>query len=1224
MKKKGKIFLGYRLLVTAVLLALLITGLMMTASAADLEWNLLTDAAAGYRIEDWDGTWKSGEEEDGTPYVYNENEQNGALYIHDDENILGSYLTFSLEGDFYFSSFPSGTREGKTANENPLSFLCWIYNKKETGAASKINAIRLDSEGYIHTNADGTGKTDVKLETGRWYNIRCVFTPKNGVSEIFVDGKKVLDFSIARFDADQHVSGSVRYFDRFYSFGAKMKNLIVKTNSDYTVELKREAAADYLAYQTTKPEKGAFSARVILGLNSTEYNRVGYEVVVLTKDEDENLLSEAASQRTKVIYETLVDADGNAYSIGELFDYNYAAALEIHDLPLEPTGDSFELVVRPYVLGMDGIRRYGVASSLIYNGRMDEAGYPILIAQTGKRYSVEACDDTFVYNSITTSMANNGSEGYMVVRNPGDESTDQFRAAYYKFTLDPHAVKALETATGAKLKIYVARNESNESRKQYDMIVDGTGTDWNESELNFRNHTTLAPTYEEIGKASYETASYFTIDVLRYLNEQMLNEDGSLTVSFRLTNEGHSDTIAVYVTSKESIYVPTIEIENSMYAPVLNLDKSINIGYEPWGYAEHLVNEWFDEIVDKVNPRDENGNLIYYELPGDGLSEEYGAAEALGDFTKEISWKQGSVWSTNAQNGYKVTDADWKEERFARTLSTLGTSIAVGFLETDLAEMISEYDIYGGITNAGFTGEATGFFHTEKFGDRTYIIDPLGNPYFALGMNDVQLGDTTNLKNYVITSYGLEEVYFERITKSLKETGINLAAVSAHDDLLKVEDGLSCVISLNVVTKYMSTLGRSQISEGIFPFNNTINVFDPDFVKVANETVAPIIVDGGYADMPNVFGYTTDNELPSGNDILTRYLTLDPKEEPTNGFSYAVAWSWLARRMGTACPTLEEYNVSPERQQMNDEFLCFVYSRYYRVAREAIEAVDPNHMYLGSRVNGTCLTNESYLRAAGGYLDIVSVNLYGGLNPEVETLENLYRVSGKPFMVTEFFAKGLDAIDAHGYKLASSTGAGILVNTQQDRADYYEHYSLAMLETGACVGWVWYRFRDNDQGLYTSDGNNTLIMLHVTYGENSKADTFMDVNTGEILTAAEVGTYRETYHGEAMASNQNVNKGLYNVNFSSVVTVYEYDKDGKLISSMGYEVEKPESETPEEGTRLMGKNGEVYTVGTEVGADGGTTETVLTVYEGKYVAFAQAIRNISDHLIGLITYFDAE
>lgn len=105
MKKRG--VLAGRLFGVAVLLVLLAVGLILSASAADLEWNLLTDAAAGYRMEDWDGTWKNGEEDDGTPYVYNENEKNGALYIFDDQNILGSYLTFSLEGDFYFSSFPT-------------------------------------------------------------------------------------------------------------------------------------------------------------------------------------------------------------------------------------------------------------------------------------------------------------------------------------------------------------------------------------------------------------------------------------------------------------------------------------------------------------------------------------------------------------------------------------------------------------------------------------------------------------------------------------------------------------------------------------------------------------------------------------------------------------------------------------------------------------------------------------------------------------------------------------------------------------------------------------------------------------------------------------------------------------------------------------------------------------------------------------------------------------
>jgi hypothetical protein len=180
-----------------------------------------------------------------------------------------------------------------------------------------------------------------------------------------------------------------------------------------------------------------------------------------------------------------------------------------------------------------------------------------------------------------------------------------------------------------------------------------------------------------------------------------------------------------------------------------------------------------------------------------------------------------------------------------------------------------------------------------------------------------------------------------------------------------------------------------------------------------------------------------------------------------------------------------------------------------------------------------------------------------------------------------------------------------------------------MLESGVCVGWTWYRYRDNDQSIYTTTGEDRLIMLHMEYGVNAHANTFMDLATGKILPAAQVGTLTTVYKGEALASNQNVNKGLYNSNFSSVVTVYEYDANGKLIASMGYEVEHPESNEPEEGSVLTGKNGQSYTIGRVDTADG-YTETVLTAYKGQYVAFAKAIRGISDHIIGLLNYFSEE
>jgi hypothetical protein len=148
-----------------------------------------------------------------------------------------------------------------------------------------------------------------------------------------------------------------------------------------------------------------------------------------------------------------------------------------------------------------------------------------------------------------------------------------------------------------------------------------------------------------------------------------------------------------------------------------------------------------------------------------------------------------------------------------------------------------------------------------------------------------------------------------------------------------------------------------------------------------------------------------------------------------------------------------------------------------------------------------------------------------------------------------------------------------------------------------------------------------MYMCFVTYGRDRHVDTFMDA--GVIRTAAEVGEFEEVYKGEPMASNQNANKGIFTCRFESLVSIYHYDKDGKLLGSEGYAVEKPESETPPDGTVLKALRSDArYTVGTAMDADGGYTETVLTVYEGKYVPLSNAIRKISRNVMNLVKYFD--
>jgi hypothetical protein len=165
---------------------------------------------------------------------------------------------------------------------------------------------------------------------------------------------------------------------------------------------------------------------------------------------------------------------------------------------------------------------------------------------------------------------------------------------------------------------------------------------------------------------------------------------------------------------------------------------------------------------------------------------------------------------------------------------------------------------------------------------------------------------------------------------------------------------------------------------------------------------------------------------------------------------------------------------------------------------------------------------------------------------------------------------------------------------------------------------------DNDQPLHHSINlDKDVVMAYVSYGQYPEAQSFID-KEGNIYDKDEVGKFDTIDPGNAMMSNHNCNKGVFNRNYTSTVAVYSYDKNGKLLGSKSYWVEDPESAVPADGTKLTALDGsQTFTIGKAVKDDGSYTETVLTTFEGTYVALARAMRRISDNLIGIVNYLDA-
>jgi hypothetical protein len=129
-------------------------------------------------------------------------------------------------------------------------------------------------------------------------------------------------------------------------------------------------------------------------------------------------------------------------------------------------------------------------------------------------------------------------------------------------------------------------------------------------------------------------------------------------------------------------------------------------------------------------------------------------------------------------------------------------------------------------------------------------------------------------------------------------------------------------------------------------------------------------------------------------------------------------------------------------------------------------------------------------------------------------------------LVTEFFSKANDAVDANGYLLGNQSNAGLIVDTQSDRATMYENYTLLLLESKSCVGWTWYRFRDNDQSIY-KDAEGNLYRVFDIKNNPGEITAYYNITTGEKVLVADMPTVEQIYKGETDTSNLGSNKGIY-------------------------------------------------------------------------------------------------
>jgi hypothetical protein len=384
----------------------------------------------------------------------------------------------------------------------------------------------------------------------------------------------------------------------------------------------------------------------------------------------------------------------------------------------------------------------------------------------------------------------------------------------------------------------------------------------------------------------------------------------------------------------------------------------------------------------------------------------------------------------------------------------------VAYPTRTLADLVGGADIkpdaglsqYGGL--ASRREKVTGFFHTTNRNGRWWLVDPEGCLFLHRGVASVSLPRAPGAQAAWKEKFGSETNWAQRTTDWLRTNSFNgLGAWADSDRLRAANPPLVYTRIWNFMSGYGKKRGGTHRQPGHTGYpNDCIFVFDPGFEEFCDEQAKQL--EAGKDD-PWLLGHFSDNELPFRREALRNYLAL-----PTTDAGQVAARAFLTQRHGAQATARD---ITPEDEQ---DFLGMVAARYFQIVSRAIKKHDPNHLYLGSRFHGQALRLPELFKACGGHVDVVSVNYYHAWTPDPDRLAMWERESGRPVLITEWYAKGADS------GLANTSGAGWLVKSQRERGMFYENFTLALLESRVCVGWDWFKYIDNDPADAQADPSN--------------------------------------------------------------------------------------------------------------------------------------------------------
>ena len=365
---------------------------------------------------------------------------------------------------------------------------------------------------------------------------------------------------------------------------------------------------------------------------------------------------------------------------------------------------------------------------------------------------------------------------------------------------------------------------------------------------------------------------------------------------------------------------------------------------------------------------------------------------------------------------------------------------------------------------------ATGRFYVKKIDGRWWIVDPEGYLHHHRGVNSIRPGTSADNLARFNKKFASIQTWMIITNVELRNIGFHGAGAFSKDyyaDFITYNNSQGTPYILTPSFGFLARFKEQKV--GSWPGNDSNNkaglILHKDWESWCKQYVKTDLAP--YKNDPHTLGIFSDNEI-----YFTHYGTgednrIIPRLLKTTGYTYDATKQWCVDN------GIDPNNTSQIRLMANNyKFAAYLAEKYYKAVSEAIKSFDPGMLYLGSRLHGEPRLSKEVWAAAGKYCDIISVNYYGDWSADLVANDGervpgkasrghalLWETwsGGKPFLVTEFYTKGIE-----DSQLNNMSGAGFAVKNEAARAYAYQHFTLGLLEAPNCVGWHWFKYQDDE------------------------------------------------------------------------------------------------------------------------------------------------------------------